>query len=297
MKMISDRISSITKLICKKSIFGGIFILLVSAILFDFMGFHLRAGELQNPSPAAGRDAASSRLGLEDQVLTFNVYWKTASAGVATIRVERGENPEQVKIMGEARSSRFVSTLYRVEDYFESLVSLKDFCSARLVKRQNEGRRHRESVLSILPEQHLARWQEHNLAAPTAPMKRIQAQSPSCVQDVLSALFFMRTQPFTLGKSVHFSVNDNGKTYNVTVEVQQRETVKTDAGTFQAIRVEPKVFGGLFKRPGRMYVWYSDDDERRVLQLKARISIGTITALLTNAAGPQASGTANQPRR
>lgn len=296
MNLILKRPSPRTQFVHQGKLFRKTLLLLTIAGFCLVQGFDGRAVEPQNP-PAAGTGETSSQPGLEDQALTFNIYWKTASAGVATIRVERGENPGQVKIIGEARSSRFVSTLYRVEDYFESLVSLKDFCSVRLVKRQNEGRRHRESLLSILPEQHLARWQEHNLAVPTAPMKRIQAQSPSCVQDVLSALFFMRTQPFTLGKSVQFPVNDNGKTYNLTVEIQQRETVKTDAGTFQAIRVEPKVFGGLFKRPGRMYVWFSDDDEHRILQLKARISIGTITALLTNVPGPQSSATANLPQR
>lgn len=296
MNLILKRPSPGTQFVHQGKLFRKTLLLLTLAGFCLVQGFDVRAVEPQNPA-AAGTGETSSQPGLEDQVLTFNIYWKTASAGVATIRVERGENPGQVKIVGEARSSRFVSTLYRVEDQFESLVFVKDFCSLRLVKHQNEGRRHRESILNILPEKHQAVWQEHNLSTPTAPMKRVQAQSPACVQDVLSALFYMRTQPLTLGESVQFPVNDNGKTYNLTVEIQQRETVKTDAGTFQAIRVEPKVFGGLFKRPGRMYVWFSDDDERRILQLKARISIGTITALLTNVPGPQSSATANLPQR
>lgn len=224
----------------------------------------------------------------ENQTLFYNVYWRTASAGMATLRLEKDPTTDQLRITGEARSSRFVSTLYRVEDQFESLVSLKDFCSLRIVKKTQEGRRHRETIVDFLPEQKVARMQDRNLAVPGSPIRKVQNPTPGCVQDVLSALFYLQKQPFTLGTTIQFPVNDGGKTYHVVVEVQQRETIKTDAGTFQTIRVEPKVFGGLFHRSGRMYVWYTDDPNRRLVQLKARISVGTITAVLAPASGLQA---------
>ena len=223
---------------------------------------------------------AAARADFENETLTYNVYWKVASAGIATVRLERDPRTNQLKIIGDARSSRFVSTLYRVDDHFESLVSLKNFCSLGLTKRINEGKRHREFISEFFPEQHLARWQDRNTALPGAPVHRDQGQIPDCVQDVLSTLFYLQTQPLVLGKSIRIPVHDNGKIYNVVVEIQQRETIKTEAGTYQAIRVEPRVFGGLFKRPGRMYMWYSDDDAHRLLQLRARIPVGSITAVL-----------------
>jgi hypothetical protein len=236
-------------------------------------------------SPAA----PVSSPAIEGQRLNYNVYWRTASAGIATLRVESQPASGQLKITGTARSSRFVSTLYRVEDQFESLVSLRNFCSLRIMKQTNEGRWHRETIIDFSPDQQVARMQDRDLAVPLSPVRRTQNQTPACVQDVLSALFYMQTQPFVLGKTAQFPVHDGGKTYNVVVEIQQRETIKTDAGTFQTIRVEPKVFGGLFRRSGRLYVWYTDDDAHRLVQLKARISVGTITASLASTAGAQAS--------
>ncbi len=235
---------------------------------------------------------ASQPPQMEDETLTYNVYWKVASAGVATLRIEKTPNSGEVHIVGDARSSRFVSTLYRVEDHFESFVSSGDFCSLRMSKKINEGRRHRESIVEVSPAQRIARWQDRDLSVPESPVRRAQVQTPGCVQDVLSALFYMRSQPFVLGKTVHFPLQDNGKIYNIVVEIQQRETIKTDAGTFSAIRVEPKVFGELFKKPGRMYVWYSDDDEHQLLQVKARIPVGSITAVLAPNP-PQKSATAS----
>ncbi|MGB7621166.1 MAG: DUF3108 domain-containing protein [Terriglobia bacterium] len=240
--------------------------------------------------PRAAKAPAASEV--ENQALTYNVYWRTANAGVATIRVEREPNADHLRISGDAHSSRFVSTLYRVEDQFESMVSLKNFCSLRIMKRINEGRWHRETVVDFPPGQKTAQLQDRSLVFPSSPTRKAQMATPGCVQDVLSALFYMQTQTFTLGKSVQFPVNDGGKTYDVTVEIQQRETIKTDAGTFQTIRVEPKVFGGLFRQTGRMYVWYTDEPSHRLVQLKARISVGTITASLAPKPGAQAGGMA-----
>ena len=50
-----------------------------------------------------------------------------------------------------------------------------------------------------------------------------------------------------------------------------------------AFRVEPTVFGGLYKRKGRMLIWFSDDPQRLPLRIKAVISVGTIVGELQSA--------------
>jgi hypothetical protein len=66
----------------------------------------------------------------------------------------------------------------------------------------------------------------------------------------------------------------------VTLDVQGREAIQTPLGNRSAIRVEPKVFSGLFKRKGRMLVWFSDDDQHLPLRIRFMIAVGTITATL-----------------
>lgn len=76
-------------------------------------------------------------------------------------------------------------------------------------------------------------------------------------------------------------VNEGSRTILIDVEVQAREEVRTPAGVFQTIRVEPQVFGGtLFKRSGRMLLWLTEDPTHRLVQLKARLFFGTITAVV-----------------
>ena len=67
------------------------------------------------------------------------------------------------------------------------------------------------------------------------------------------------------------------------MDVQAREQIQTPLGTRFAFRVEPTVFGGLYKRKGRMLIWFSDDEQRLPLRIKASMSIGTITGTLKSA--------------
>ena len=52
-------------------------------------------------------------------------------------------------------------------------------------------------------------------ALPAAPL----------VQDVISALYVIRTKTLRVGELVQFPINDGGRTYEVTVEIQAQEEV------------------------------------------------------------------------
>ena len=68
------------------------------------------------------------------------------------------------------------------------------------------------------------------------------------------------------------------------VESQRREDVKTELGTFHAIRYEVFLFDNvLYKRSGHLHIWLTDDDRRLLVQLQVRLqfTIGTITFRLT----------------
>ena len=96
----------------------------------------------------------------------------------------------------------------------------------------------------------------------------------------VTAFYYLRRQPMEVGHTIELPVNDGSKTQRVVVEVQAREKVQTPMGTFDALRVEPKVFSGLLKRKGRMLIWFSADERQLPLRIKAMISVGSITGTL-----------------
>jgi Protein of unknown function (DUF3108) len=90
-------------------------------------------------------------------------------------------------------------------------------------------------------------------------------------------------------------LNDGGATTEVSVEVQAREEIDTPLGRRWAFRLEPTVFGKLYKRKGQMLIWLSDDEQRVPLRIKAMMSVGTITGTLESVSGPPTIGEASNP--
>src|SRR5581483_3156590 len=216
------------------------------------------------------------------ETLTYDVSWSVFPAGqvTATLTKTREGGRDELLALTTARSQGFVSLLFTVQDEFRSFFDPDSNCSRRISKKINEGRRHKETAIVFDSQRRLAVLDERDLTKPRDPPKHAENDIPPCVQDVVSAFYFLRRQPLEVGRQVHIPINDGAKTYDVVVEVQAREKVQTPLGTLDAFRVEPRVFGGLYKRKGRMLIWLSDDKQRLPLRIKAMISVGSITGTL-----------------
>jgi hypothetical protein len=214
--------------------------------------------------------------------LTYGVLWSIFPAGEvsATLRsVDRGPKGAY-EVVTTARSQGFVSILYKVQNEFHSLFDLRTTCSRSISKKINEGRRHKETQIVFDSPRKLAILDERDLSRPRDPPKHAENEIPACVEDVVTAFYLLRRQDFQVGKPIKLPVNDGAKTYDVAVEVQAREPIQTPVGIREAFRVEPKVFGGLFKRKGRMLIWFSDDEQHLPLRIKFLVSIGSLTGTL-----------------
>jgi hypothetical protein len=214
--------------------------------------------------------------------LDYDVTWSIFPAGAvsATLQSEGQESKDHYIVTTSAHSQGFVSLLFSVQNQFRSFFDPRTLCSERISKKINEGRRHKETEIVFDSQRKLAILDERDLAKPLDPLKHAENAIPSCVEDVVTAFYYLRSQDFQIGKPLYMPVNDGSKTYDVTLDVQAREAVQTPLGNRSAIRVEPKVFSGLFKRKGRMLVWFSDDDQHLPLRIKFMIAVGTITGTL-----------------
>jgi Protein of unknown function (DUF3108) len=216
------------------------------------------------------------------ETLTYDVNWSVFPAGqvAAALIAPPNNSPDEYEVKTTATSKGVVSLLYNVQDEFHSFFNAHTLCSERISKKINEGRRHKETEIKFDYARGLAILDERDLNKPKGPAKHEENSIPACVEDVVSAFYFLRSQPLQIGREIKLAINDGAKTSDVVVEVQGREQVQTGLGMRQAIRVEPKVFGGLYKRKGRMLIWLSDDSQRLPLRIKMMISVGSITGTL-----------------
>ncbi len=78
-----------------------------------------------------------------------------------------------------------------------------------------------------------AKWSGLSATQIIRPLRREKPAAPFAgqVQDLLSAIYFLRTQPLTVGKSFEVTVSDSGRVYQVPVQVLEKKRKKTVLGT------------------------------------------------------------------
>jgi hypothetical protein len=223
------------------------------------------------------------------ETLEYDVTWSVFPAGRVTAALRSGGQPskDDYAVTTTAQSQGFVSVLFSVENEYRSFFNSQTLCSERISKKIVEGRRRKETEIVFDSKRKLAILEEHDLTKPNDPAKHAENEIPGCVEDVVTAFYYLRGQDFQIGHPIHLPVNDGSRTYDVTVDVQAREQIQTPLGTRMAIRVEPKVFSGLFKRKGRILVWFSDDPQHLPLRIKSVIAVGTITGTLRSVTGAE----------
>ena len=251
----------------------------VRGSLLKFGGLALWISVLGNPSLFGQAKSAPFVTG---ERLTYEVSWSVFQAGTVTATFERSLEgaKEKYAVITTAQSQGFVSLVFNVDNQFRSDFDPKTLCSEKISKKINEGRRRKETEIVFDAQRKLAILDERDLTTPHDPPKHAENEIPGCVEDVVTAFYYLRNQDIQVGKPIHVAVNDGSRTYDVTLDVQGQETIQTPLGQRAAIRVEPKVFSGLFKRKGRMLIWFSNDEEHLPLRIRFIIAVGTITATL-----------------
>jgi hypothetical protein len=157
-----------------------------------------------------------------------------------------------------------------------------------MVKKVNEGHRHKDTQIAFDYARKLALLDERDLNQPQAPPKHAEFDIPPCVEDVVTAFYYLRRQHLEVGHTVELPVNDGSKTQRVIVEVQAREKVQTPMGTFDAIAGRsPRFSTASSKGKGRMLIWFSDDERQLPLRIKAMMAVGSITGTLRSVTYPK----------
>ncbi len=207
------------------------------------------------------------------QTLTFSVDWRVFTAGTAVFHLDQADGA--LKISATADSVGAVNMLFPVVDRFQSGFDLKTGCSTGFDKQIQEGRRKIASDLTFDYAHGKQVQDERNLVKGTATRK--EANIPACVTDALGAIFYTQSQPLNVGQTVYFPLADSMRTVTVGMKVEDREEIKTPAGTFQTIKVQATADEGVVKNRGSIWIWYTDDPRHIPVQMQARLFWGTIT--------------------
>ena len=208
----------------------------------------------------------------DGQTFVYGVEWHLFNAGTAKVGI-RGDGPQQ-HVTASAVSGGVISTLYKVNDQFDAFFDPHRFCSARVSKHIEEGSRTKQSELNFDYARGRSVFNERNLK--TGEQKHAENEIPDCVTDVVSGFYYLGSLPLQVGNAYAFTVNDGGKTNEITARVETREKIKVPAGTFDAVRVKAEAVSGALHGKGTVWAWFTDDGAHTPVQMRSKLGWGTL---------------------
>lgn len=98
------------------------------------------------------------------------------------------------------------------------------------------------------------------------------------LQDVLSAIYFIRTQKLEVGKSFEIFIGDGGHVYKIPTKVVEKKRMKTVLGRVDALRVVPELFGPerlIDEEKGEFSIWVTADARHIPIGGRVKTDYGT----------------------
>jgi hypothetical protein len=158
---------------------------------------------------------------------------------------------------------------YRVNDRYEAWFHAQSLASLRYWQDIDEGSYEPKRHYEIFPER---REYIENERAPQPSVEH--------PLDDAAFLYFLRTVHLRVGMDTSFSDYFRADRNPVRLKVVRRDTIEVPAGKFVALVIQPIFDSKLFSEGGHAEIWLSDDDNRIMLQMKSKLSFGSLNLYL-----------------
>jgi len=173
---------------------------------------------------------------------------------------------------------------FKFHQHVESTADVEPFTALHTDKIEESGKRSR--VLEAIFDHQAKKviWKEKS---PTPQGGAFDFTEP--IQDVLTVIYYLRTQKLEEGKSFEVPVTDAGKVFRMTVAAREEKELDTVLGKVKAIRVEPSLFGdtSLVRARGQLSIWITQDERHLPVRAQLKVDLGTFDIKLKRVTYPQ----------
>jgi hypothetical protein len=212
------------------------------------------------------------------------------TAGTAVMAVsEAGTDGDRplTKLLTTAQSRPAITTFFPVDNRVESIVDSATLLPERLSFKRREGKKKEDLEYTF--------HQKEGRVTVVKGGTTETLEMPTGTQDVISCLYYARSElSLQPGSVMTMNVYHDKKNRKLEVRVEEIETVSGPWGEVETARVLVVMpFQGLFLNRGNIRVWFTTDDRRIPVRMKAKVIIGSIVADLVS--GWQASLPAPAP--
>jgi hypothetical protein len=237
----------------------------------------LTPGEAQTPTPrpAAAAPAAAPRapawpFGVGERA-EYEVRFGPLRVGTGTMEIGALDTLRGRPAYHSVMRVRGGTLFYKVDDRYESWWDTATLASYRHRQDLDEGRKERERLFEIFPDEgyYLRDNNAERLPTVARPL------------DDGSFFYFVRTLQLDVGRTYTFHRYFRPDRNPVVIRVVRREKVTVPAGTFDAIVIQPQIkTRGIFGENGKAEIWLSNDNRRVMLQMQTRLKFGSLNLYL-----------------
>ena len=204
--------------------------------------------------------------------LTYRVSYVLAgvslNGGEATFNtsLEKYQGKNVYHIVAEGKSTH--DLFYKVRDKYESYIDTATLQPYKFIRDVNEGGYKTFEDVSFYK------------ATNTAITNSGTYSVPTCVQDVISAIFYARNIDFAKyqpNDTIPFAMFLDRRVYNMHIRYLGKATIRTKYGKFRAIKFKPLLIkGNMFEGGEKMTVWVTDDPNHIAVRIESPISVGKV---------------------
>ena len=175
---------------------------------------------------------------------------------------------------------------FKFHQHVESKADVEPFTALHTDKIEESGKRSRVLEAEFNHETHKVIWREKS---PNPQGGAFDFEEP--IQDVLTVIYYLRTQKLEVGKSFDVPVTDAGKVFRMAVTAKEEKEIDTVLGKVKAIRVEPALFGdsSLVRARGQLSIWITQDERHLPVKAQLKVELGTFDIKLKRVTYPRAN--------
>lgn len=229
-------------------------------------------------SAAAAETVAGKPFRVGEQ-FTYEISWLNILAGTAVMEVQDGGRAGThalAKFVTTAQSRPAITKFFPVDNRVASDFDLQAMLPQHMLFKRREGKKKEDIEYTF----HHA---EQTVTAVRGGETETLAIQPN-TQDLISCLYYVRSQlPLKPGESIMLNIHHDKKNRTIEVRVEEIEQVDAPWGKVDAARVLVVMpFHGIFMNQGNIKVWFTTDEHRIPVRMKAKVVIGSIVADLVN---------------
>ena len=203
-------------------------------------------------------------------VVFYNALGIYVNAGTANFNMslERLGNKPVYHVVGTGVTNESYDWIFKVRDRYETYIDTATLKPYKFIRNVQEGNYKKyENVTFNHPA---------NTALTTDGVYKV----PSCVQDIISAIYYARNIDFDkykVGDKIPFTMFMDNELYNMYIRYLGKETIKTRYGKFRTIKFKPLlVKGNMFEGGEKMNVYVSDDENKIPLRIESPLVVGSV---------------------